>query len=147
MIRLTTLLILFTLYINALIPPVPDIYLDSAYKAYKSHNYKKAFKLYKQAAEVVEYSNNKNSNFKAYYNLANFYYYGLGVKKNRTKAALFYYKAYTIFKDEMYKFKSFCKNKMMPYYKKALHKLYILEDNYRYESKKHDLENNCKHYK
>ena len=135
------------LYLHAMPPPIPELYLDDAYKAYKTHNYKKAFKLYKNAVEAVEYSNNKNANFKAYYNLANFYYQGLGVKKNRVKAALYFYKAYEIFKDDIYKFNSFCHNKMMPYYKKALHKLYILEDNYRYESKKHDLENNCKRYK
>ncbi len=105
-------------------PPIPSLYLDDAYKAYKAHKYKEAFKLYSDAVVAIEYSNNKRDDFKALYNLALLYDKGIGVKKDKIKAALYYYKAYIIFKDDVYNNKNICKDVFLPYYKWTLKRLY-----------------------
>jgi len=131
-------------FLQAMPPPIPSLYLDDAYKAYRSHHYKEAFVLYHQAVEAIEYSNSQRDNFRALYNLAYLYDKGRGVKKDRVKAALYYYQAYIIFKDNVYENKKICQDPFLPYYQQILKRLYIFEENYIYNSKAEYLKRVCR---
>jgi hypothetical protein len=129
--------------LHAMPPPIPSLYLDDAYKAYKAHQYKEAFRLYSNAVAAIEYSQDKRDNFKALYNLARFYDKGIGTKKDKIKAALYYYKAYTIFQDDVYNDKNICKDTFVPYYIRTMKRLYVFEQNYIYQNKANYLEREC----
>ena len=60
---------------------------DLAYKEYKKHHYKKAFRLYKEASDKDK---DKLSVVKATYNLGIFYYKGIGVKKDLFEAIVYF---------------------------------------------------------
>jgi len=139
-------IILFS-FLNAMPPPIPSLYLDDAYKAYKAHRYKEAFKLYSDAVAAIEYSDDKRDNFKALYNLALFYDKGIGVKKDKVKAALYYYKAYVIFQDDIYNNTHICKDPFVPYFRWTLKRLYTFEKNYIYDNKARYLERECGRHK
>jgi len=137
------ILLLFCSYLNSLVPPIPSMYLDNAYKAYKNHKYKEAFNLYKSAVAAIEYDNNRVDSFRALYNLALCYDKAIGTKRDRVKAAIYYLKAYNLFKNDIYK-KSICKDKYLPHYIWTLKRLYKFEGNYIYDNAKRHLKRECK---
>ncbi|HHD74636.1 MAG TPA: hypothetical protein ENL00_02255, partial [Nitratifractor sp.] len=81
----------------------------AAYRAYKNGNYKKAFELYKSA-----------NNPKAYYNMAQFYEHGIGVKKDNQSAMRNYEMVYYAIDLKSYKT---CENELLPYFYITLKKL------------------------
>jgi TPR repeat protein len=124
-------------------PPIPSIYLDDAYKAYKHHKYKEAFNLYKNAVAAIEYDNNRVDSFRALYNLALCYDKGIGTKKNHIKAAIYYLKAYNLFKNDIYS-KKICKDKFLSNYIWVLKRLYKFEGYYLYDNQQRHLKRMCK---
>ncbi len=94
---------------------------DEAYRAYKRGDYVKAFNLYHEAYM-------KDGSTKAAYNLAILYEKGIGVKRDLQKA-IDYFKEVEDVVMNLYLAKEICfDNKMLPYYKKSLEKLYRYDD-------------------